>query len=467
MDVWEHRALLCALVVLGCLCAGAVAAEPGSLEGDDGAPAALGAMDDATADTDAASAGIDAAADPVSSDIDGGSESDQSALGATQEADNETTEEDGDETTSDDGNETTEDDGSDEAEPDNETASIGPTPPGYDELVVDIDVLENGTAIWTLEYRYRLDGNDNASDRWTTVKDRIEENPEDHREQVEANWSNHVEGVSEDTGREMSAHGYEVTLEETTTPHETGTVQYRFYWEEFAHVELNQLTIGDAFGGFALDDRTQLIVRWPSIFEATSIDPLPDDMRDQAAIWNGDETDFLEDEPRIRLTEQPSGDEAAESEGESVLPSGWLGVGTLALVIAAIVAAWAFARTGWIGDWTGAGSESNAAGGGTEANHPDRGVAETPKGTVAGGVDTLPSEDLLSNEERVLKLLEEHGGRMKQQDVVATLDWTEAKTSQVVKGLRADGEIDAFRIGRENVLRLPEADDIEGEAADE
>jgi len=45
---------------------------------------------------------------------------------------------------------------------------------------------------------------------------------------------------------------------------------------------------------------------------------------------------------------------------------------------------------------------------------------------------------------------------VKQQEVVSELDWTEAKTSQVVGDLREDDEIDVFRIGRENVLALPE-----------
>ena len=67
-----------------------------------------------------------------------------------------------------------------------------------------------------------------------------------------------------------------------------------------------------------------------------------------------------------------------------------------------------------------------------------------------------PPRELLSNEEQVLRLLEERGGRIKQQEVVGELGWTEAKTSQVVSSLREDDAVDVFRIGRENVLTLPE-----------
>ena len=50
---------------------------------------------------------------------------------------------------------------------------------------------------------------------------------------------------------------------------------------------------------------------------------------------------------------------------------------------------------------------------------------------------------------------------MKQQAVAEELGWTDAKTSQVTKGLREEGDLDGFRLGRENVLSLPESDDTD------
>ncbi|MDQ2055183.1 hypothetical protein [Halobellus sp. H-GB7] len=73
--------------------------------------------------------------------------------------------------------------------------------------------------------------------------------------------------------------------------------------------------------------------------------------------------------------------------------------------------------------------------------------------------DAMPWEDeLLSNEERVLAFIEHEGGRVKQQEVAQTLDWTDAKTSQVVRKMRDEDELDGFRLGRENVLVLPGED---------
>jgi hypothetical protein len=60
---------------------------------------------------------------------------------------------------------------------------------------------------------------------------------------------------------------------------------------------------------------------------------------------------------------------------------------------------------------------------------------------------------------------------MKQKRVAEELDWTAAKTSQVVTGLRDDDDLDGFRLGRENVLSLPEydagPDGDDGETEDE
>ncbi len=56
---------------------------------------------------------------------------------------------------------------------------------------------------------------------------------------------------------------------------------------------------------------------------------------------------------------------------------------------------------------------------------------------------------------------------MKQQAVVEELGWTDAKTSKVVSGLREDGRLESFRLGRENVLSLPEADDEHPEGSSE
>ena len=66
---------------------------------------------------------------------------------------------------------------------------------------------------------------------------------------------------------------------------------------------------------------------------------------------------------------------------------------------------------------------------------------------------------------------EGQGAPMGRKQVAEELEWTAAKTSQVVTGLRDDDDLDGFRLGRENVLSLPEydagPDGDDGETEDE
>ncbi|GGJ02660.1 hypothetical protein GCM10008995_10530 [Halobellus salinus] len=107
------------------------------------------------------------------------------------------------------------------------------------------------------------------------------------------------------------------------------------------------------------------------------------------------------------------------------------------------------------GDGAAADATDNGAGGGTAGAGAGRGTAAGPP--ADGSNDDPPwADELLSNREQVLALVEHGGGRMKQQEVAQTLDWTDAKTSQVVRKMREEGDLDAFRLGRENVLVLPD-----------
>jgi len=81
--------------------------------------------------------------------------------------------------------------------------------------------------------------------------------------------------------------------------------------------------------------------------------------------------------------------------------------------------------------------------------------AEAPATNSDGGsVDA----DLLSDEERVKRLLNRNGGRMKQADIVEETDWSNAKVSQLLSAMEEDGEINKLRIGRENLISFPDED---------
>ena len=94
-----------------------------------------------------------------------------------------------------------------------------------------------------------------------------------------------------------------------------------------------------------------------------------------------------------------------------------------------------------------------------EGEGEGRGVADQAAKdgeTPDDGVDP----ELLSDEERVERLLEANGGRMKQATIVAETGWSDAKVSQLLSAMADEGRVEKLRLGRENLISLPnEAED--------
>ena len=310
----------------------------------------------------------------------------------------------------------------------NETIAIE----GFDRVQMWFEVAENGSAEATIEYRFSREGNE-STERWESLESDIEENPEPYVVAEAQRWNETVERAKNLTNREMNLSSFAIETDTQSTPREQGIVIVTFEWSSFATVEPRWIEAGDALDEFSLDDGTSLWISWPEGYELRGFEPNADELRESAIGWNGAETDFIDGEPRVELLlegEPREQDDADDS--RSLVP--WLLGGLVILGVAAGV--------GW---WFG------------RLNRQPPGDA--PAASTAD-VATTPPPDLMSNEERVLTLLAANGGRIKQQNVVAELEWTEAKTSQVVGALRDDGEVEVFRVGRENVITLPDHESV-------
>ena len=307
----------------------------------------------------------------------------------------------------------------------NETEVNATSLEGYDQVKTTIALAENGSAEFSVAYRYRLDGNE-STERWDELERSIDEDAAPYLAAESERWHRSLSAVRNETDREMNVSDFELSTDEESTPHQVGVVEFTFRWSGFAVIEPIRIEAGDALGNYVLDDDTELWISWPAEYEATTIEPEPDERRDSVVGWRGQETDFVEGEPRVSLLHEAEGNErTTDPEDFSV---GWPFLAAGVLLVALVgIAAWLVGR-------------------------PDRSSDDSPPGHVSevGG----PPPELLSNEERVLTLLADSGGRLKQQEVVATLEWTEAKTSQVVGRLREADEIEVLRVGRENVLVL-------------
>lgn len=305
-----------------------------------------------------------------------------------------------------------------------------------DNVLLRVDLKENGSAHWRVEYRLRLD-DENSTAAFESLRDDIRANRSAYEDRFAAGMRQTVVEAENATGRDMRLGPVSVEATNTTLPQQYGVVAYTFQWIGFAVVKDDQLQAGDAIAGLFLDVETTLIIGWPNTHQLADVNPPPSEQRDQAVVWSG-RRDFTANEPRLVVSRAPT-TTAPGGIGNggtdppiSGTPSGMIiGVGILVL-LGAGVAIWVYKRR--------------------EEPEPDSSATTDSDGE--------PAEELLSNEERVLRLLEEHDGRMKQQAVASELDWTDAKTSQVVGKLREEGEIEVFRLGRENVISLPDETEI-------
>jgi uncharacterized membrane protein len=80
--------------------------------------------------------------------------------------------------------------------------------------------------------------------------------------------------------------------------------------------------------------------------------------------------------------------------------------------------------------------------------------AVTTDGDGDRPADPPETPDLLTDEDRVLHLLDRHGGRMKQSAVVEATDWSKAKVSRLLSSMHEDEAIEKLSLGRENVISL-------------
>ncbi|QSX00919.1 DUF7343 domain-containing protein [Haloterrigena alkaliphila] len=314
-----------------------------------------------------------------------------------------------------------------------------------DEIHIDVYVQENGSARFVVDYRF-----ENVSGgEWESLREDVESNPGTYAASEERRWNEELAEGNNQTEREMTIENVSVATDTSSAPRELGHVRVTFDWTKFAYVQLNQIQVENSLLGFTFPSDTSLQINAPEGYEIDEATPEPEGGDEQSVYWLSDGDPFSSDPPMVLMIEESN--ESASSSPESDVESDG-GSSPLWLVVPAAVVL--LASAGAVGWWL-------------RRVHGDDATTDAPAGdAVATGPtpatdSSAPPRELLSNEERVLRLLEDRGGRIKQQEVVSELDWTEAKTSQVVSGLREDGEIDVFRIGRENVLALPEEDETE------
>jgi len=338
-----------------------------------------------------------------------------------------------------------------------------------DDITMEATIRENGTASMEIDYRIELNATstDPETEAFEQLQEEVANDPDSYLDPFKERINRTVDAARTITGRQMTAREFSITTErDSQLSGEFGHVRFRFEWTGFAETGGGTIQAGDAVDALFLDNKESLVFRWPAEYGVQSSDPEPERTESGSAVWRGP-LDFDSGQPRVTLSTDAADDDSGAVDNDSGATDGGTNggndgapdggsdpaaddggsglavvpiMGTVGLVLLAGAAAVWFVRR-----------EGSAA-------------EKIADGQETGG--TTPPDELLSNEERVLQLLQQNGGRMKQKKVAEQLDWTAAKTSQVVGDLREDDEVDSFRLGRENVLTLPDVD-IEGGTTDD
>lgn len=126
----------------------------------------------------------------------------------------------------------------------------------------------------------------------------------------------------------------------------------------------------------------------------------------------------------------------------------WLAVGAL-LIVGIVVAVGAFVRRQW---------REHDGGLPRLVSGTDDSTDGSASGTDASD-DAEPTTDVtdpmpMTDEDRVLALLRDHGGRMKQSQIVERTEWSKAKVSRLLSSMNEAGSVEKLSIGRENIISL-------------
>jgi hypothetical protein len=268
-----------------------------------------------------------------------------------------------------------------------------------------------------------------------------------------------------DVDREMEIRNVSYTSDRAPSGNvSVGRLTMELRWTNFARAQGDRLVVDDAFNTSSgtwlpgLANNQRLVVVAPPdylVFDS----PRNVGVQQGTISWEGP-TDFEPgyiDVTYERTGSTPSSSPPTTSPGTgpgadlSLFAAAGIGLGALA--IGAFV--W-YRRRPDLGD----------PGGVTDDDEPPAPPAAGEEASTngAGGVaasgepDQEVDLDLLSDEERVEYLLRQNGGRMKQATIVKETGWSNAKVSQLLSRMDDDERVDKLRIGRENLISLPDED---------
>ncbi|MFB6132886.1 MAG: helix-turn-helix transcriptional regulator [Halanaeroarchaeum sp.] len=361
-------------------------------------------------------------------------------------------------------------------------AQTDPAPPTSDTRI-HISVHDDGDARWRVTVRIPLE-NETDARAFEKLRSAFVDGDAEKSLSIDP-FRAAVERVSDRTDQSMQLTDVErTTAVRTVNGTAVGHLTLSFTWTNFAVTDEERIKVGTAFAGEWFGDLgpdQTLLIEPPEGYQVHTVDPSPV-IEAGVLKWDGPQS-FGQGQPVVTFTPAPPGP----------LPFAIPLTATVALIVGAILGA--LVLVGWRREWLTAGSSpadgrdeagqsahdsrsrdtvvdageerttAGETGAPATAERPGNGAGTTdsPGETTdaAGAPDASePDPELLSDEERVERLLRENGGRMKQARIVEETRWSNAKVSQLLSAMAEEGRVEKLRLGRENLISLPGEEEV-------
>lgn len=325
-------------------------------------------------------------------------------------------------------------------------------PQDFDSTAFEITVHENGSATWTFRHERRL-ADEEEEENFAAFAEEFESEETGLYERFTDQSEALADTGSQATDREMETTAYNRSATTEYRPDAVGVIEMSFVWNGFADVQEDRIVVGDVFQNLYLGADQSLVIEPEGDLVITAAEPEGEytgtTMENASSMtWTG-EREFLEGNPRVVLRDADavgSGDTAGTADGSEGFLLSWPALlGTTAVVIGAVIAvAWYRSR-----DDEPPSSEA------TESAEPIGPQPEPEAATTEESAsESLTENELLTDEDRVIRLVRDNGGRMKQVNIVEETGWSKSKVSMLLSEMEREGSISKLRVGRENIISL-------------
>ncbi len=346
------------------------------------------------------------------------------------------------------------------------------SPDDFTNTAFEIHLYENSSAKWTVRHTRAL--NETEREQFETFAARFNTEETETYTDFQLRAGRLTAFGSNRTDRQMNAVGFSREARVDDRFSTRGVIELSFIWTNFSRETAEGLVVGDVFeGGMYLGSGQRFVISHADNLTFVDADPQPDSVEtdgnlsaSETVTWFATDggRQFADNRPQVELSvvspddsSGVGGETETETDDETtggtdtatpVASSSSNGFGAMAFLFAVLLLVGLGGAIAW---YSGALPEMLPTSTDvSDTTTTDEAAASTDSPTEPA----VPDEELLSDEDRVLTLLEENGGRMKQVNIVEETDWSKSKVSMLLSDMEEEGDISKLRVGRENIISI-------------